>query len=134
MRIAKITCGAVLFLVGVGLSSVALGEELDCPVIAAGGAVHSDGTLLVLGQTAGDDVSNGSLDVVYGAVPCWIAAPAPCIGDLNGDSAVDLTDLAFLLSDFDCSGGGCSGDVDGDGDTDLTDLAFLLAAFDTICN
>ena len=49
-------------------------------------------------------------------------------GDLNGDGAVDLTDLAILLSDFDCAGS-CVGDVDYDGDTDLTDLAILLANF-----
>ena len=54
------------------------------------------------------------------------AAPTPP-GDLDGDGDVDLTDLAILLSDFDCVGGGCAGDVDGDGDTDLTDLATLLA-------
>ena len=57
------------------------------------------------------------------------AVPSPCTGDLDGDNDVDLTDLAMLLSDFDCTGG-CSGDVDGDGDTDLTDLAMLLADFD----
>ena len=62
------------------------------------------------------------------------APPPPCPGDLNGDGVVDLTDLALLLSDFDCTGGGCSGDVDGDGDTDLTDLAVLLSNFDTACS
>ena len=56
-----------------------------------------------------------------------------CEGDLNGDRIVDLTDLAQLLADFDCTGGGCAGDVDGDGDTDLTDLATLLANFDATC-
>ena len=56
----------------------------------------------------------------------------PCVGDLNGDSIVDLTDLALLLSDFDCTSG-CAGDVDGDDDTDLTDLAVLLANFDLTC-
>lgn len=54
----------------------------------------------------------------------------PCGGaDLNGDNVVDLTDLAILLSDFDCTSA-CVGDVDGDDDTDLTDLAVLLANFD----
>ena len=56
------------------------------------------------------------------------------IADLNGDCRVDLTDLALLLSDFDCAYGGCAGDVDGDGDADLTDLALLLANFDATCN
>ncbi|RMF76911.1 MAG: hypothetical protein D6744_11955 [Planctomycetota bacterium] len=57
----------------------------------------------------------------------------PCVGDLDGDNDVDLTDLALLLADFDCTGGGCAGDVDGDGDTDLTDLALLLANFEVPC-
>ena len=56
-----------------------------------------------------------------------------CPGDLDGDVDVDLTDLAILLSDFDCTSG-CAGDVDGDDDTDLTDLAILLANFDLTCN
>ena len=55
-------------------------------------------------------------------------------GDLNNDGTVGLTDLAILLSDFDCvAPPACAGDVDGDGDTDLTDLAKLLAKFDTAC-
>ncbi|RMF86158.1 MAG: hypothetical protein D6744_00225 [Planctomycetota bacterium] len=56
----------------------------------------------------------------------------PCLGDLDGDNDVDLTDLALLLSDFDCTGV-CAGDVDGDGDTDLTDLAVLLSVFEQPC-
>ncbi|RMF79844.1 MAG: hypothetical protein D6744_08785, partial [Planctomycetota bacterium] len=83
----------------------------------------------------------GSYDVVVSnechqvtsnaAVVTVCAGGAP--GDLNNDCAVDLTDLALLLADFDCNGGGCAGDVDGDGDTDLTDLAVLLANFDAPC-
>ena len=56
-----------------------------------------------------------------------------CQGDLNGDDSVDLTDLAILLSDFDCQGANCVGDVDGDGDTDLQDLAVLLSVFGAPC-
>lgn len=50
-------------------------------------------------------------------------------GDLDGDGDVDLGDLAVLLADYGCTGGGCSGDIDGDGDTDLADLAALLANY-----
>ncbi|RMF79271.1 MAG: hypothetical protein D6744_09270, partial [Planctomycetota bacterium] len=62
---------------------------------------------------------------VEGTVEALIGRPE----DLDGDGDVDLADLAILLSDFDCTGGGCAGDVDGDGDTDLSDLAMLLANF-----
>ena len=50
-------------------------------------------------------------------------------GDLNFDGEVDLTDLAILLSDFDCIDNGCTGDANGDGVTDLEDLAVVLANF-----
>ena len=63
----------------------------------------------------------------------WLVRITPCVGDLNNDGRVGLTDLAVLLSSFDCSGGGCAGDVDGDGDTDLSDLAQLLSLFDLPC-
>lgn len=57
------------------------------------------------------------------------------VGDLNGDLAVNLTDLATLLANF---GRGspvslADGDIDGDDDVDLTDLALLLSNFGTIC-
>ena len=61
------------------------------------------------------------------------STPADCPGDVDGDNDVDLTDLAILLSDFDCTSS-CVGDVDGDDDTDLTDLAVLLSNFDATCN
>jgi hypothetical protein len=54
-------------------------------------------------------------------------------GDLNGDGCVDLTDLAILLGDWDCTGGDCAGDADGDGDTDIADLALLLGNYNQGC-
>jgi len=64
-----------------------------------------------------------------------VAAPAPCPGDVNGDNAVNLTDLATLLANFGTPSGMtlAQGDLDGDRDADLTDLALLLAAFGTTC-
>ena len=93
---------------------------------------------LVTGLTPAD-FGNGEFGLEFLADGCITAlqitgvSPEPsCIGDLDGDLDVDLTDLALLLSDFDCTSG-CVGDVDGDGDTDLTDLALLLANFDQAC-
>ena len=59
----------------------------------------------------------------------------PCIGDVNGNGVVDLTDLATLLSNFGLTEGALpeDGDVDGDADVDLTDLAIVLSNFDTVC-
>jgi hypothetical protein len=49
-------------------------------------------------------------------------------GDLNGDGAVDQSDMGILLAAF---GVGSGGDVDGDGDTDQSDLGLLLAFYGT---
>ncbi|MFN0138051.1 MAG: dockerin type I domain-containing protein [Phycisphaerae bacterium] len=59
----------------------------------------------------------------------------PCPGDVDGDQDVDLTDLAFLLTNFGLPSGAEreDGDLDGDGDVDLTDLATLLSLFGTAC-
>lgn len=57
-----------------------------------------------------------------------------CTGDLNGDAAVNLTDLAILLANFGGIGGtGQDGDVNGDGMVNLMDLAMLLARFGVRC-
>ena len=89
------------------------------------GSVISEMALLSRLRTAysADDDGNGVPDECESACP----------GDLDADRDVDLTDLALLLSDFDCTGGGCVGDVNGNGATDLTDLATLLAEFGTSC-
>ena len=59
-----------------------------------------------------------------------------CPGDVNGDGAVNLVDLATLLANFGVPSGATrsQGDLDGDADIDLTDLATLLAVFGTTCN
>ena len=98
---------------------------------SAGGGFELEGTI---GQPdGGQAMTGGDFELTGGFWPGAGAGDAePCVGDLNGDNVVDLTDLAILLSDFDCTSG-CIGDVDGDLDTDLTDLAILLANFDLTC-
>ena len=59
-----------------------------------------------------------------------------CIGDLNGDLRVNLTDLAQMLGYYGTTSGALpdQGDLDGDGDVDLTDLAELLGHYGDVCN
>lgn len=60
---------------------------------------------------------------------------APMAIDLNGDDAVDLSDLTVLLAHFGMTAGAthADGDLDGDRDVDLSDLAQLLAHFGAVC-
>lgn len=56
-----------------------------------------------------------------------------CPADLDHSGAVDLPDLAILLSHFGGPGGPAQGDMDHDGDVDLTDLSLLLAQYGSAC-
>lgn len=59
----------------------------------------------------------------------------PCMGDVNGDNQINLSDLTVLLSHFGLGSGAtlADGDLDGDGDVDLSDLAALLGRFGASC-
>lgn len=58
-----------------------------------------------------------------------------CAGDVTCDGAINLSDLAVLLSYFGSGATGYNqGDLDGDGHVGLADLAVLLAAFGDNCN
>jgi hypothetical protein len=54
-------------------------------------------------------------------------------GDVNGDLAINLVDLATMLAEFGSSNCPCASDIDNDGDVDLADLATLLANFGLAC-
>lgn len=62
-------------------------------------------------------------------------AAGSCPGDLDGNGAVELQDLATLLAHFGqpSGAGAADGDIDGDGDVDLQDLASLLGQFGATC-
>jgi hypothetical protein len=76
----------------------------------------------------GERVVNEAI-LPYLATAC--AAPCEtCLGDLDGDSDVDLADLGQLLASFGMDSGG---DTDGDADTDLADLGEVLASYGTVC-
>jgi len=77
------------------------------------------------------DTGCGGTPVVdMGACEFGGTGPTPCVGDIDGDRDVDLSDLAALLASYNCDGGG---DLDCDGDTDLADLAALLAGYGVEC-
>jgi hypothetical protein len=50
------------------------------------------------------------------------------LGDLNGDSKVNIYDLSAMLAHWGASGGGrAGGDLNGDGTVNITDLSILLS-------
>lgn len=53
------------------------------------------------------------------------------LGDVNGDTVVDFTDLNTLLTQFGLVGPGLSADVNGDGTVGFTDLNIVLTNFGT---
>jgi len=60
---------------------------------------------------------------------------SPCLGDLDGDGDVDLSDLAQVLAHYGMTEGAtyADGDLDRDQDVDLSDLGALLAVYGTSC-
>ena len=82
-------------------------------------------------NTAADALGDVYFDTVLNA-----SMPVPCDGDLNGDGAVDLADLALMLANYGNAGGMSyrQGDLDGDQDVDLADLALMLANYGRVCS
>jgi len=70
-------------------------------------------------------------DVSLTALQCV----SDCLGDIDNDGDIDLSDLAILLANYGMTSGAeyANGDLDADGDVDLTDLAELLAVYGTPC-
>ncbi len=61
-------------------------------------------------------------------------APAGCDGDANGDGAVDVNDISFVLFRLGQSNGICGdGDPNGDGANDVNDISYVLFRLGT-CN
>ncbi len=59
--------------------------------------------------------------------PATLTVTPNCVGDIDGDSDTDWSDLAILLTDYGCmSPSDCVGDLNGDGASNLTDLAILF--------
>ena len=105
---------------------------------------ESTGTTIDILETAGSPpgrtrVFSGAgpnLEVTGDLVGCTVGiVHVTCPGDLNGDLAINIQDLAELLGNYGTTTGASpqEGDLDCDGDIDLSDLAALLAVYGTSC-
>jgi hypothetical protein len=72
-----------------------------------------------------------------GQIDAWFARYGTlCLGDVDADRDVDLSDLTILLLHFGTPSGAAyaDGDLDADGDVDISDLTLLLASYGTTCS
>jgi len=69
-------------------------------------------------------------------IPAGLLVHTRCLGDLDDDGAVGLTDLSLLLANFGTTSGAetSDGDLTGDGDVDLEDLSIMLGRFGAMCS
>lgn len=78
---------------------------------------------------ARDDAPGSIVEAAIDDVELFFVGCDALAGDVNGDGAVDFTDLNILLSEFGDIGAGLQADLDGDGDVDFSDLNVVLSAF-----
>lgn len=101
-------------------------------LVALSGAVRVRFTASDTG--GGSIIEAGVDDFIVTSFEC--ENPTVCLGDLNEDGLIDLTDLSLMLANFGTASGADpqDGDLDGDGDVDITDVSLMLAVFGTTCS
>lgn len=98
--------------------------------LRATGYTSSEPFYVVYGQNA----SQADRDAAAAYVRNVILAPPLCIGDANGDRAVNFTDITTVLSNFGASGTpGLSGDADRSGLVNFADITTVLSTFGNQC-
>ncbi|MFN0134679.1 MAG: hypothetical protein ACKVS9_01010 [Phycisphaerae bacterium] len=112
----------------------------DSPCIDAGSnALAADGTLVdlaLLPRFTDEPFVADSGEGLSPLVDMGAFEAQPCIGDVDGDRAVGLTDLAVLLAHFGQPSGATwpDGDLSSDQAVGLDDLALLLSRFGLGCD
>ncbi len=87
------------------------------------------------GATAADLTAGQDGTLQNGAA--WsIPLDCPCLGDLNDDQAIDLSDYSILNANLGTPSGAtpAQGDFDADGDVDLADFGSFQISFGTLCD
>ena len=110
-------------------------DGLECATFTSGGRVSNFGELFALGELAAGTATGDGQELRTGFIYC--VTGEDCLGDVDGNGQVDLSDLATILSAF----GACDGDpeyvpgadLSNDGCITLNDLATILALFGESC-
>jgi len=55
-----------------------------------------------------------------------------CLGDVDGDLVVSVSDILEVLGEFGCVSN-CTNDVNGDGYVNVADVLLVLSSFGTVC-
>ena len=58
-----------------------------------------------------------------------VICPPDCVGDVNGDGQVGVTDLLIVIDQWGVCDDDCSADFNGDGTVGVTDLLIVLDAW-----
>ncbi|MCA9286533.1 MAG: hypothetical protein KDA22_15015, partial [Phycisphaerales bacterium] len=103
---------------------LASGAALECDELTVSTVVEPGVYWIIIGPFGATDTATCGA-----AYTLHLAGPANCVGDLDGNGAVDGADLGALLAAWGSSS--AEADLDGSGTVDGSDLGLLLAAWGT---
>ena len=113
----EVTSTIVLTDIGTPVNS---GSE---PMLLMTADVDGDGLDDLVSVTQVDVLARGT----QSALTVNINGEGACVEDVNGDGAVDVSDLLLVIGAWGASGG--AEDIDGSGTVDVSDLLMLIAAW-----
>lgn len=98
-----------------------LGSEFGWPYTTT---ITDTGLIITYGPLDSQQAADGEI------ITFRVELDGGCPGDIDGNGAVDTTDLISMLAGWGpCACDSCSTDLDGSGTTDISDLISLLAAW-----
>jgi hypothetical protein len=92
--------------------------------------MYSIGNTVVIYTAADGSGNTAQCSVVVNVA---VSLEGCCLGDLNCDGFISVSDLLILISQFGCVGDDCYADLDGDTIVGVTDLQFFNSLYGTFC-